>query len=122
MTLSKTDQERYERLSQLEEQPGGTGTGGESHRGEDAVEVGREILRAALGNEEQVQKALRGGRPNLDGKSATGGESPTIRFRVTHTRQHELELLKVQMKRQYTSDLVRDALDEYVAKHLHTSA
>jgi hypothetical protein len=122
MTLSRSEQERYERLASLEEQAGGSGTGGKSHRGNEAAAIGQQMLLEAFGDDAAVQRALRGGRPNLEGKSAAGAESPTIRVRVTPARRLQLDVLKTQMNRAHTSDVVRDALDEYVAKHLHKSA
>lgn len=119
MTLSSEDQERYAKMSALEEQAegAGTGSGGESHHGADAAAIGQQLLLDALGSAEAVDRAVRGGRPNLGGRSA-GGASPTLRVRVTEDRQHELEILRTRLHRQHTSDIVREALDEYVARHM----
>lgn len=122
MTINDNDQERYDRLSALEEQPTGTSTPGVSHTGADAAAIGRQLLLDALGSEAAVTRAIRGGRPNLAGKSGAGEASPQIRVRVTAARKQQLEELKRQMHRNNTSDVVREAIDEYVSKHLKASA
>lgn len=122
MSLTPEEQERYHRLAALEEQPGGTSTEGHSHVGATAAEIGHQLLLEALGSEQAVERAVRGGRPSLSGKSGPGSESPTIRVRVTPGRKHDLEILKTQMNCKSTSDIVRAAIDEYVENHLRASA
>lgn len=119
MSLSETDQERYSRLAALEEHPGGTSSDGDSQTGEAASAIGRQMLLEALGGEQAVKIALRGGRPNLSGSVGSGAASPTIRVRVTPVLRRDLETLRIRLKAPNTSAIVRDALEEYLRRHLH---
>ena len=121
MTLSKKDQERYATLAALEEQPTGASTPGESAHGADAAAIGQQILLEALGSTQAVARAV-GGRPRVGGTAAGSGASPTIRTRVTPTRNREVDQLRAQLGMKTDSDVVRAALDEYVQRHLQASA
>lgn len=115
MTLSKKDQDRYDRMAVVEESRAGATVPGESARGVDAAAIGQQFLLEALGSQEAVTKAV--GRPRLDGNAASGEESPTIRVRVLPDRKERLEQLRIAQHRKYASDLVRDAIDEYLERH-----
>lgn len=117
MTLTREQQEHYARLAALEEQPGGSSGPGESAFGGEAAAIGRQMLLEALGSEEAVRKAV-GGRPRVGGAPAGDGESPTIRVRVTPLRKQQIAMLKKQIHVKHEADVVRAALDEYVANHL----
>jgi hypothetical protein len=121
MTLTPEDQERYRKLAELEESPTGESTGGsDTRRGADAAAFGQQLLLGALGSEKAVTKAV-GGRPNLGRKTAGQGASPAIRVRISSDQKAKLVTLKTQMKIERDSDLVRVALDEFMARHLQDS-
>lgn len=117
MTLTEKDQERYDRLAALEEQPTGESTPGESVHGADAAAIGQQMLLDALGSADAVTKAV-GGRPRLGGADAGTGASPTLRTRVTAHRKAEVDQLRDQLGMKSDSDVVRAALDEFVERHL----
>lgn len=115
MTLSKKDQDRYDRMAAEEETAVGAALPGESSHGADAAAIGQQMLLDALGTESAVAKAV--GRPRLDGGQSDGEYSPTIRVRVPKDRKDRLEQLRKAQHRKYASDLVRDAIDEYLERH-----
>ena len=121
MTLAKKDQDRYRKLSEIEEQLGGESSPGESRRGAAAAAIGQQLLLDALGSQEAVTKAV-GGRPTLGQRASGGGASPTIRVRVTPHQREAIGTLRRQLDLKTDSDLVRVALDEYMSKHLERSA
>lgn len=115
MTLSKKDQDRYDRMASVEESQLSESRLGQSAHGTDAAVIGQQLLLEALGSRDAVTKAV--GRPRLDGAAASGEESPTIRVRVPQDRKERLEQLRIAQHRKYASDLVRDAIDEYLERH-----
>lgn len=115
MTISKKDQARYERMAAVEESEHGVLRHGDSARGEQASSIGEQMLRDALGSEEAVTRAV--GRPRVGGGVPTGEHSPTIRVRVEQDRKERLERLRIAQQRRSASDLVRDAIDEYLERH-----
>jgi hypothetical protein len=117
VTLSKKDQDRYDRMAAAEEHSGGESLPGEIARGAGAAALGQQMLLEALGSEEAVARAV--GRPHIDGRGPDGSHSPTIHVRVAEDRRARLERLRGLQHRRYTSDLVRDAIDEYLERHEH---
>jgi len=79
-------------------------------RGPAAAEAGKTLLRAA-----------RGGRPALDAASEPGQASPVRRFRLPVTLDAQLNAYVVASKahgqRVTPSDVIREALDEYLKTH-----
>ncbi|MBT1608486.1 ribbon-helix-helix domain-containing protein [Curtobacterium flaccumfaciens pv. betae] len=115
MALSKKDQDRYSRMAAVEEAVDGEVLAGDSAHGADAAAIGQQLLLEALGTDAAVSKAI--GRPRLDGAAPDGEHSPTIRVRVPQDRKERLEQLRIAQHRKYASDLVRDAIDEYLERH-----
>jgi hypothetical protein len=79
-------------------------------RGAAAAEAGKALLRAA-----------RGGRPALDAATEPGQASPVRRFRLPVTLDAQLDAYVVASKahgqRITPSDVMREALDEYLRTH-----
>lgn len=115
MTLSEKDQDRYDRMAATEQMATGAALSGESVHGADAAAIGQQMLLEALGSSAEVAKAV--GRPRLGGTQPDGEHSPTIRVRVQQDRKDRLERLRRVQHRKYASDLVRDAIDEYLERH-----
>lgn len=115
MALSEKDQDRYDRMAGVEETADGDLRDGASAHGADAAAIGRQMLLEGLGSEAAVARAV--GRPRLDGGAPGGEHSPTIRVRVQQDRKERLERLRIAQHRKYASDLVRDAIDEYLERH-----
>lgn len=88
---------------------------GSIERGEKAAASGRQLLEDALGGPDALHRAITG-RPSLDATAAPGAHSKTHSFRLP-------ESLSVKLKDQATaesrraSEIVRDALDEYLTSH-----
>lgn len=70
----------------------------------------------AVGGEEEVTRRLSRGRPRVGGASGKG-ESPTIRVRVTPEQKEQIAELKNRRRYKHDSDIIREALVEYVARH-----
>jgi len=115
VTLSKKDQDRYDRMAAIEETSTGALLPGDSAHGADAAEIGAQLLLDALGSEAAVSKAI--GRPKLGGAAPDGEHSPTIHVRLPRDRKDRLEQLRIVQRRKYAADLVRDAIDEYLDRH-----
>lgn len=63
------------------------------------------------------QAERRGGRPSLTGP---GAHSPVLTLRVSQATKDELRALSVELGRRQ-SDLIREALDEYLTRHHQAS-
>jgi hypothetical protein len=113
--MKERDERRYERMATEEARPAGRSRDGASLRGAAAASLGEQMLLEALGSDAAVAKAV--GRPKLGGATGNGEASPTLRVRVTQDRKERLERLRLQQHRRYTSDLVREAIDEYLERH-----
>ena len=74
-------------------------------------------LEAALGGSDELERALRG-RPSLKGAAhVRGDQSPKLTVRLTPQLDQALLALVTRQNRK-RSDVVRDALEEYAARHL----
>lgn len=86
--------------------------------GTDAAASGRAMLEKALGGPDAVERAVRG-RPALSNTTmprARGYKSPQRTFRLPHELDEKLSLLSVKQGRRQ-SEVVRDALAEYIARN-----
>lgn len=84
----------------------------------DAAASGRAMLENALGGPEGVERAVRG-RPVLSSRTAPharGYRSPQRTFRLPHDLDEKLTLLSAKQGRRQ-SDVVRDALAEYIQRN-----
>jgi hypothetical protein len=93
----------------------------DTHRGEEASAIGRQLMLDALGSEDAVMKPI-GGRPSLGHWTTGGSASPTIRVRVTTTQREGVIMLQNRLNVNHDSDIVMAALDEYMSKQLETNA
>ena len=118
--ISSNDQARYDRMAAVEEASGGQSTEGVSAHGDDAAAIGRQLLLEAMGSAEAVTRAV--GRKPLDGGPRTGKAATSINLRVGDARKSRLEALREKQHRKNTSDLVRDAIDEYLERHERVGA
>ena len=75
--------------------------------------VGGEPLMEARAKEIADRLERRGGRPSL---TAPGAHSPVLNLRVSQVTKEQLEHLAEESGRRQ-SDLVREALTEYLARH-----
>lgn len=77
-------------------------------RGEDAAEYGRSVLERALG-----------GRPSIDPDATPGQHSRVRQVRLPGSMDEGLATLAQQQHRT-TSDVLRDAVAEYLSTHVTT--
>lgn len=86
--------------------------------GAEAAASGRAMLETALGGPEAVERAVRG-RPALSSttaRQAHGYKSPQRTFRLPHDLDEKLTRLSARQGRRQ-SDVVRDALAEYIDRN-----
>lgn len=84
-------------------------------RGDEAAAAGRAALEAALGGPEEVSRALRG-RPKLDPTAPVGQHARQRRVRLPADLDAALDTL-AQTQDRRASDILRDALNDYVRAH-----
>lgn len=84
-------------------------------RGEAAAAYGRALLENALGGPEAVQRAV-GGRPPLDPGAEPGRHARKRQVRLPADLDAALDTLAAAQQRR-ASDVLRDALTDYVATH-----
>ena len=105
-------------LSEWAEDLTAFGHGARLTSGADAAASGRAMLETALGGPEAVERALRG-RPVLSSTTAPhvrGYKSPQRTFRLPRDLDEKLTLLSAKQGRRQ-SDVVRDALAEYIERN-----
>jgi hypothetical protein len=76
-----------------------------ARRGEDAAAYGQSVLERALG-----------GRPSIDPQAAPGQHSKVRQVRLPQAINEQLDAVARQQHRR-TSDIMREALAEYLATH-----
>lgn len=76
-----------------------------ARRGEDAATYGKSVLERALG-----------GRPSIDPQAAPGQHSKVRQVRLPQAINEQLDAVARQQHRR-TSDVMREALSEYLATH-----
>lgn len=76
-----------------------------ARRGEDAAAFGQSVLERALG-----------GRPSIDPQAAPGQHSKVRQVRLSQAIDEQLDAVARQQHRR-TSDIMREALSEYLATH-----
>lgn len=82
-------------------------------------EAGRPLLEAAMGKEALDEAIGRGGRPGLDG---TAGNGPSPKRQVRLTRDLDARLTEfVTVVHRDRSEVMREALGEYLERHTVTS-
>lgn len=105
-------------LSEWAEDLTAFGPGTRLTSGSDAAASGRAMLEKALGGAEAVERAVRG-RPVLSSTTAPharGYKSPQRTFRLPRDLDEKLTLLSARQGRRQ-SDVVRDALAEYIERN-----
>ena len=87
--------------------------------GADATASGRAMLANPLGGPEGVKRAVRGrpALPSMTASHARGYKSPQRTFRLPHDLDEKLTSLSAKQGRRQ-SDVVRDALAEYIERNL----